>query len=88
MKKLQKLKLNDAAILNDGEMKMVFGGSGGDNGGGSGTAVCVMKCNQDDSTTYLMLDKCPSNILEAMGICGSTFVQYNNSYAGQQSCFN
>jgi natural product precursor len=43
MKKLIKIKLHDAAVLNDREMKMVVGGSGtGTDGSGTGEEkVCI-----------------------------------------------
>jgi hypothetical protein len=51
MKNLSKIKLHDATVLNDSEMKIVLGGSGSESGGmgGSGATDCSTTCS-DGST--------------------------------------
>ena len=54
MKKLSKIKLHEATVLNDSEMKMVFGGSGA---GGDGS--CSYTCGgKTESIT------CPGDCVE------------------------
>lgn len=43
MKKLKKLNLNNASLMNDAEMKMVTGGYGGASGCGSAKSACENK---------------------------------------------
>lgn len=61
MKKLSKIKLQNAVVLENQEMKMIFGGSGGNNGsctgGGFNNTMCSGTCPDKyvwNSSTMLM----------------------------------
>lgn len=42
MKKLSKIKLQNAVVLEDREMKVIYGGSGGSGGSGGGYSFCCV----------------------------------------------
>ncbi len=47
MKKLSKIRLQNAVVLEDSEMKAIYGGSGG-NGGSGSAEECTLHCNDGE----------------------------------------
>lgn len=82
MKKLSKLKLHNATLLNDREMKNIVGGYGDgyDGYGSSEEKKCKYTCRGEEKEIT-----CPG---DCKTITGGVKCEYNNQEWGKIICFN